>query len=624
MTGSLGSNGAGRASGSGSSSISSGGGSGTPASSAALAPKVEKNRGRTAGAPTSCRLNAAVAANPPGPAGVAGGAMASEGSGGGGSGDLVNPSFDAANGVAVSGRSGRTAAGWPNGVPVAGAGGRARPALAIGSGGLESGVGSGGFEPGVGSGGFELGVGTERWRGSKIGRPANAAGTAPGEGTAGPLAAGGSTGRASGRGSGSDDAGAKGAAVRFAPGFVKSGRARRRGVPSGGLALGAWFDMAGRNQLVLHPGFVHSPPQSWSLQLADAGACFPSGHRINCVPVMSEENTSLPVVNGGAMALPWAAPATRSIDSAASERIMSALPEEAFQLIVREAYLFRAGEIIMTAQAEAKAKKEEVQATRPPFLILRRSETKDAFQTSLAAADDDFSLFDKAARRNADAMKKLRKFAELHLEACLRENDPVYYSGLISESLVADWHRCVSRLESNLTDFISEVGSARNSLVNSQLDQNGVRIASDVSGKAILRAAELGGLLAGEIAATTKLADERDQQLQGTAFAAEFPRLPAFDYGGTLREAVNLPVALLQEQFTLILQQCDQLRDQGLPQLLEKVKAAETQHTAVKESYLLGVWQALREYALEHYVQNEDLQEVAKATEAMFTDGITS
>jgi hypothetical protein len=315
-------------------------------------------------------------------------------------------------------------------------------------------------------------------------------------------------------------------------------------------------------------------------------------------------------------------PPLQALDPAATEKIMTALPEETFQLIVREAYLFRASEIIQKAQAEAKAKEEEVRATRPPFLILRRGETKDAFQANLAAAEQDLSLFEKAARRNADAMKKLRKFAELHLEACLRENDPVYYSGLVSEALVADWHRCVTRLTANLKEFISEVGSARNSLVNAQLDANGIRIASDVSRKAIYRAAELGELLVREVAATTQLAAERDQQLHGTAFAAEFPRLPEFDFAGTLRQAAELPVSLLQEQFTLLLQRCDELRDQGLPQLLKKVAEAETQHTAVKESYLLGVWQALRQYALDHYVQNEDLQEVAKATEEMFGDTV--
>ena len=196
---------------------------------------------------------------------------------------------------------------------------------------------------------------------------------------------------------------------------------------------------------------------------------------------MSENSHSHPRQPEGApSAFPWEVPKIEALDPEAAERIMSALPEEAFQLIVREAYLFRAGQIIMKAREEAVAKRDEVRATRPPFLLLRRAETKDAFQESLTAADQDFSLYEKAARRNAEAMKKLRKFAEIHLEACLRENDPIYYSGLISESLVGDWHRCVTRLEANLVEFVAEIGTARNSLVAAQLDENGVRVVSEV------------------------------------------------------------------------------------------------------------------------------------------------
>ena len=85
-----------------------------------------------------------------------------------------------------------------------------------------------------------------------------------------------------------------------------------------------------------------------------------------------------------------------------------------------------------------------------------------------------------------------------------------------------------------------------------------------------------------------------------------------------------MPVTLLQQQFDLILQRCAELRSAGLPALLLQVRAAEVQHTAVKDSYLVGVWQGLRQFALAHYVDDEDLNEVARATEKMFEDGIFS
>src|SRR3954469_13208042 len=89
---------------------------------------------------------------------------------------------------------------------------------------------------------------------------------------------------------------------------------------------------------------------------------------------------------------PWDVPSIPSLDTEGTERVVAALPDETFQLIVREAYLFRAGQILMKALDEAKARRDEVSSTRPPFLLLRRSETKDAFQANLTAANDDFSL----------------------------------------------------------------------------------------------------------------------------------------------------------------------------------------------------------------------------------------
>ena len=321
---------------------------------------------------------------------------------------------------------------------------------------------------------------------------------------------------------------------------------------------------------------------------------------------------------------PWGQPTTAALPKAATKQLVAALPEDTLQLIVREAYLFRAGEIILQAMNEAKERHAEVVSSRPPFLAVRRAGTKEAFRTNLTAAKQDLSLYESAVKRNADAMRRLRKCAELHIEDWLRQNDPVYYAGLVSESLVADWHRCLARLETELADFIRAVGCARNALVSSRPNAQGVFFLSEVSRKAMLRAAEIGGLLATDVAATNGLAAERDQHLQGTAFESAFPRLPSFDFAASLKEAAGRPVPFLQQQFDLMLQHCEELRTAGLPALLQQVRAAEGQHAAVKESYLVGVWQGLRKFALAHHVDEQNLNDVALATEEMFEDGIFS
>ncbi len=304
--------------------------------------------------------------------------------------------------------------------------------------------------------------------------------------------------------------------------------------------------------------------------------------------------------------------------------MFAALPKDTQQLIVREAYLFRAGEIIMQALKEAQERHAQVKSSRPPFLVLRRQETKETFQANLTDAKSDLSLYERALKRNSDAMRRLRKCAELHIEDWLRENDPAYYAGLVSESLVADWHRCLSRLETELADFITAVGCARNALVSSKFNKRGEIALSEVSLHAIGRAAEIGVLLATDVAATNGLAVERDRHLQGTAFESAFPRLPSFDFAASLKEANGLHVSLLQKKFDSVLERCDELRSVGLPALLQQVRESEEKHTAVKDSYLVGVWQGLRRFAIANHVEEQELNEVARATEEMFEDGIFS
>jgi hypothetical protein len=354
------------------------------------------------------------------------------------------------------------------------------------------------------------------------------------------------------------------------------------------------------------------------LRYGATGIVSPSTHAMTA----TDPSVDVPSRETTASAFPWVAPTPPSLDSDAAQRLIAALPENIFQLIVREAYLFRAGQIILQARSEAKARHDLVSSTRPPFLAFRRSETKETFNASLASANEELALYDRAGKRNADAMKRLRQCAELHIEEWLRKNDAAYHAGLVSESLVADWRRCLNRLELELSGFIAAVGCARNSLVSSQADANGIRFVSSVSRKAITQAAGLGAMLANEVTATNALADERDRQLKGTAFESTFPRLPAFDFDASMQQAARLPVPQLQQQFGLILERCAELRSAGLPALLEQVRRAEEQHSAVKDSYLVGVWQSLREFALAHYVEEHDLNDVAQATERMFEQGV--
>ncbi len=313
-------------------------------------------------------------------------------------------------------------------------------------------------------------------------------------------------------------------------------------------------------------------------------------------------------------ALPWETSTAAALDSETTQRLIATLPEDTFQLIVREAYLFRAGQIIFQAMNEAKIRHESVAATRPSFLAFCRPGRKESFRANLTKATEDLSLYESAVRRNVDTMTRLRRRAEPPIANWLRENDATFQTALVAEKFATDWQAGVTRLESKLSAFIDAVSFALKSLGSSQAGASG--FVSDAGRNAITQAARAGILFANDVKAVNAIADARDRYLQGTV--AAFPRLPNFDFVTTLAESIVLPAPFLRQQFGLILDQCHELRSQGLPTLGAQQRQADAPHVALKESHLAGIWQALREFSVAHYVDEADLSEVAEATEAMF------
>ncbi|MSU22368.1 MAG: hypothetical protein EXS32_00940 [Opitutus sp.] len=105
---------------------------------------------------------------------------------------------------------------------------------------------------------------------------------------------------------------------------------------------------------------------------------------------------------------PWTAPTAPVLTTAATQRLIASLPENIFQLVVREAYRFRAGRLILQAMNEALSRHDLLAARRPPFFGFRRPGTKEAFVASLNLTDHEFSLWADAAKHNAEAMSRLR------------------------------------------------------------------------------------------------------------------------------------------------------------------------------------------------------------------------
>ena len=314
-------------------------------------------------------------------------------------------------------------------------------------------------------------------------------------------------------------------------------------------------------------------------------------------------------------------PTTPALDSVATQCLAEALPESMFQLVVREAYLFRAGQAILNAMKKAKAPWRRPTAKRPPFPAFRRHVPPKACSANLASADLEVAGLAVALECNTATRNRLRQSVELPIVGWLRANDEAYYAEVVVSSLEAEWRSGLTRFDAQLTEFTSAIATARNSLVRSQSEVSGPRFASTVDAGDIARAAKAGAILVSEAAATNARAAERDRQIAGAAREAALPRLPAFDFTNSLQEAAVLPVPFLHRHFGIILEHCEELRAVGLRPLRQQAQQLEAQHVKVKEAHLDRVWQALREFALQRYVDDVAMDEVVQATEQMVATG---
>lgn len=292
-------------------------------------------------------------------------------------------------------------------------------------------------------------------------------------------------------------------------------------------------------------------------------------------------------------------------------------PEDIQDILIREAYLARAAEILLARQKENKEEKEKVELTRPPFMAFRK-QAKVEFETQLASVENEVNFFARALAQNESAMENLRKSARRHLEVWLRNHDTTYMSGLACEQFLSDWRNAVQLVTSIMQDFITAIGEARNLMV-SGFDKERQTYSAQAL-EALNRAVKVGAALEADTASVNLIAEKHDETFRGTIFDNPFPRLPIFAAEHHTANARNRPIGTLQRHFDRIKGYYEELNRQGIPALNEAIARAEQRQQAVRESYMSTLWEGLRQEARKS-VEEDKLAEVVKETEERFLQG---
>lgn len=294
------------------------------------------------------------------------------------------------------------------------------------------------------------------------------------------------------------------------------------------------------------------------------------------------------------------------------------MPEEIKDLLIREAYMATAAQLIGERQKENRELLAQAEATRPPFLMAWRKDLVAGYKASVAAAASEVDEFAKALAQNERALENLRHAARRELELWLRHHDTTYQQGLANEQFVADWRNAIALVQKILLDFIQSVGEARNLMVsgyNREMNEHTPH-ATEVLQKAV----KIGDALEEDMASVNVLAEEHDNRFRGTVFENPFPRLPLFAAGEITENAIKRPIARLQQHFDRIKLYCEELSLVGITALSAAIDRAEKRHTAQQGSYMTTLWAGLSVLAQQHVDPNL-LSETVKETEERFIRG---
>jgi len=295
----------------------------------------------------------------------------------------------------------------------------------------------------------------------------------------------------------------------------------------------------------------------------------------------------------------------------------TSLDEEIRDILIREAYMARAAEIISQQQAENLRELERVQATRPPFMMLRAG-AKAEFTVNLQRAENEVTFFSQAMKQNERAMENLRKAARRLLEVWLRNHDTTYMNGLACELFLKDWRNAMAQVNKIVLDFIEAIGEARNLMVTGY--DRDTAAYSPQALEALRRAARVGAALEADCASVNAIAEKHNQMFAGSIFEDPFPLLPLFAAELHTDNARLRPIGLLQRHFDRIKGYYEELQRDGVPALSAAVDRVEQRRASVGESYMTILWEGLRHEARKQ-VKEDDLLTIARETEERFLQG---
>lgn len=281
-----------------------------------------------------------------------------------------------------------------------------------------------------------------------------------------------------------------------------------------------------------------------------------------------------------------------------------------------EAYASLGREALQEQLAALERQKAEIADTRPPFGLLARKETRDAFTRSMRTAlDNEVALRERLARLDG-ILDWLRPLIRNGVSAYLAGMSQPYCALLQVEARLDDWECAVQALSDLLLAFARDVHS--------------VRVAASPAGAAPpAYARELAALrtIVGRLERHRHELDVIAQAIGeltagGLPTEVRLPALPDFRRSAWLdRLALLSPAQVVAEATRVEAEARSFLADENLAAgVAARLQANRDLCANLAENALEQYWNQLRTHACAHYVEERDVDEVLDMLTRRYVD----
>lgn len=282
------------------------------------------------------------------------------------------------------------------------------------------------------------------------------------------------------------------------------------------------------------------------------------------------------------------------------------LSETALGLLRDEAYAYLCRETLKEKLADLEREKATIASTRPPFGVLARRETRDAFTQSMRTALDN----EAALRERLTQVERLEDWLQPmireEITAYLKVASPDYHRFAQIRELLSTWANVFAALPELLLGF------ARDLKVFREETASGASSGRDrVQALAVLR--ETASRVEEQYNQLSLSAQALQQLTQAHADLAREIRLPALPdlrRAGWVSQLALMPLEQCLKETRQVETDVREFLTSGHAAAFARVEASHSACTHLEQRFLQYYWNQLRSHAQTHYVQERDIDDV--------------